>query len=47
MSDHTQSSRPEVVRPEVRVREAAMNKLVADAESMGPSLSLDVTSGRN
>ena len=35
MSDHTQSSRPEAVGPDVRVREAAMNEMVADAESMG------------
>jgi len=35
MSDHTQSSRPDVVGPEVRVREAAMNEKVADTESMG------------
>ena len=35
MSDHRQSSRHEVVGPEVRVREAVMNEMVADAESIG------------
>ncbi|HEY5185592.1 MAG TPA: hypothetical protein VIM19_11960 [Actinomycetes bacterium] len=35
MSDHTQPSRPDVVGPGVRVREAAMDEMVADAESMG------------
>ena len=34
MSDHTQSSRPDVGL-DVRGREAAMNEMVADAESMG------------
>jgi hypothetical protein len=36
MSDHRQSSRPDAVGPDVRVREAAMDEMVADAESMGP-----------
>ena len=35
MSDHTQSSRPDVIGPDVSVRSAAMNEMVADAESMG------------
>ncbi len=35
MSDHPQSSQPGTVGPDVTVREAAMNEMVADAESMG------------
>ena len=34
MSDHTQSTRPDVGL-DVRGREAAMDEMVADAESMG------------